>query len=146
MDMKGLALAGVALVLCLSLVGCSEADQAEPGRNDITQDGIAPGDAAQDAQDDAAQGDATQGATPDPEAATAAAKARSEAQRYFPDPETVEFPATASEPQKRDSQYFETGTVWYKNEVGDRVRGEYRLWYDLDGNLLDLELDGETLR
>lgn len=73
-------------------------------------------------------------------------KARKSYANLLPYPETVKFPFMFYDVKNIGTGYYETGTIKYKNFIGNEVKSKYRMWYNADGTLTAAELDGKKLK
>lgn len=72
-------------------------------------------------------------------------RARESAATFFPDAGTVEFPTQGYTVQMDGANYLESGTLSYVDSHDQQSNGDYRLWYDSDGLIMGLEIDGNQM-
>ncbi len=82
----------------------------------------------------------------DQERKDASEKARESFKNLTPYPSEVSFPALDYAIEQVDGGFYQYGYLKYKNSYGNKIKSEYRMWYNKDGTLTKAELGGKTLK
>jgi len=60
-------------------------------------------------------------------------------------PDSVQWPGLMYSQLKQGKGYYEEGTVKYKNQLGNTVKSQYKIWYKASGTVTAAEIDGKPM-